>query len=463
MSGKTMLKSIFVGRLFGRFDYHIDFSTEPRKSSGITIITAPNGYGKSTVLRLIDDLVRGSYYRLSRTNFEKLVLQSSSNSGVLVEREIEPTEGVNRGYRLKFTSVAGKSNTATGQPWMLKNLSTESTGIDDEATSARHSFMAIERLAERDLGLRRVSVREWRDPSDGRSYSREDLMQMFDGHPSGGLGRRQNEPPWLSAFRASLSVLYISANRLRVELEANSPRRSRGGEMVEEISSRVLDQIRSFNKTYAETGRRLEQDFPSRVIDALEIDRHVDEREVAQLIDQVRNKEVNYQTLGLLSEGQTGRINSYPKDSSALLVLRTYFQDIDKKLSALQEPANRLKLFVETLNSMLLFKRIVLVPETGFQVVGDDQAVIPLRALSSGEQHLIVLLGQLIFESTDGGVVLLDEPEISFHPEWQEAFPAVLEQIVAINRCMVVMATHSPTLIQDKWSSVVELADQVRS
>ena len=463
MSSKAMLKSIFVGQLFGRFDYHIDFSTEPRKSSGITIITAPNGYGKSTVLRLIDDFVRGSYYRLSRTNFEKVVLQSSDEKGILVERESLSGEGVNRGDRLTFTSVIGRSNTKTGQPWSLKIQSSESTGIDDEAPGARHSFMAIERLAERDFGLRRVSVREWRDPSDGRIYSREDLIQLYEGRLQGALSHRRTEPGWLAEFRSSLSVLYISANRLRVELEAHSPRRPRGGEMVEVISDRVLDQIRSFNKTYAETGRRLEQNFPSRVIDALGTDRQVDEREVSQLIEQVRNKELNYQTLGLLSEGQTARVNRYPKDPSALLVLKTYFQDIDRKLSALQDPANRLKLFVETLNAMLLFKKIVLVPDTGFQVVGDDNMVIPLRSLSSGEQHLMVLLGELIFESADGGAVLLDEPEISFHPEWQEAFPAVLEQIVSINRCMVVMATHSPTLIQDKWSSVVELADQVRS
>ena len=94
-----------------------------------------------------------------------------------------------------------------------------------------------------------------------------------------------------------------------------------------------------------------------------------------------------------------------------------------------------------------------------------DQVVPPsrLNSRASGEQHLIVLLGEIVFESTDGGVVLLDEPEISFHPEWQERFPEVLEKIVVINKAMIIMATHSPTLIQDKWDSVIELADQVNT
>lgn len=461
MSEQHTLKSIFVGQLFGRFDYQIDFASGPRKSSGITIITAPNGYGKSTILRLIDDLVRGSYYRLSRTAFRELVFQSSEDRGVLVEREIKASEIASLTVTLKFTNINGKSLTRLGQPWTIDISPTDSGETDDETGNARPSYMMIERLAERELGLRRVGIREWRDPSDGRSYSRENLMQLFDEHRSGSLRMRRQEPTWLNEFRSSLSVLYISANRLRVDLESQPQRRSRGGEMVEVISDRVLDQIRTFNGTYAETGRRLEQTFPSRVIEALGSRRLVDAPKVEQLVEQVRSKELKYEKLGLLGEGQTARAIKYPEDTSALMVLHTYLQDIDEKLAALEGPANRLTLFIETLNSMLLFKKLILVPDTGFRVVGDDRKAIPLRELSSGEQHLIVLLGELIFESTEYGAVLLDEPEISFHPEWQEAFPGVLAKIVAINRCMIVMATHSPTLIQDNWESVIELADQV--
>ena len=36
-------------KLFGRFDYDIIFNSE-----GLTIITGPNGYGKSTILKSIE-------------------------------------------------------------------------------------------------------------------------------------------------------------------------------------------------------------------------------------------------------------------------------------------------------------------------------------------------------------------------------------------------------------------------
>ena len=178
-------------------------------------------------------------------------------------------------------------------------------------------------------------------------------------------------------------------------------------------------------------------------------------------MEKVRIMEDEYQKLGLLSTGQSVKTHDFPKDISALKVLNIYLEDIYQKISSLEGSVNRLKLFVQTLNSMLIFKKIVLNSNAGFVVIGDDQKNIPLKSLSSGEQHLIVLLGELIFESINIRAVLLDEPEISFHPAWQELFPEVLAKIVSMNACMIVVATHSPTVIGDNWESVIELAEQV--
>ena len=46
-----MIKSIQLHKLFGRFNYNISM-----KSGGVTIITGPNGFGKSTILRIINAL-----------------------------------------------------------------------------------------------------------------------------------------------------------------------------------------------------------------------------------------------------------------------------------------------------------------------------------------------------------------------------------------------------------------------
>lgn len=52
-------------KLFGRFDYEIDLDPP----SGNTIITAPNGYGKSTILRILQNFASGDYYYFIRENY----------------------------------------------------------------------------------------------------------------------------------------------------------------------------------------------------------------------------------------------------------------------------------------------------------------------------------------------------------------------------------------------------------
>lgn len=464
MAHQKRINKVVVGGLFGRFDYTLDFIKNGRHESGITIITAPNGYGKSTLLKLIDDLVGARYAHLSRTIFSKLVVETSDGRSVLVEQKIKSKNEENEQTVLRFTSMRTKGPTKNDSQkvWEINFTPISEPEIDDDFGTHAPAYMHIERMVERELGLRRIGHREWRDPNDGRIYNREQLITLYEDIQAGGGHYRKSEPEWLTNFRAVVTVLYIPANRLRHTDRAGGPRRPRGAEMVEVVCDRVLDQIRRFNAKYSETGRRLEQDFPERVIHAIGSGEKIEQEGILRLINKVRMQESEYQELGLLSEVLTRRVNLAIKDPSALLVLGIYLQDIEQKLESLKSTAERLRIFIETLNSMLLFKKLRITPDIGFQVIGNDEKTIPLRSLSSGEQHLIVLLGEVIFGSVESGLVLLDEPELSFHPEWQERFPEVLSKVVQLNGCTIVMATHSPTLIQDRWDSVIELADQVK-
>ena len=68
-----MLKSIKITKLFGRFDYELSFSNE-----GIMIITGPNGYGKSTILRIINNFCNDGLEKVLAYAFKKLVIVSES-------------------------------------------------------------------------------------------------------------------------------------------------------------------------------------------------------------------------------------------------------------------------------------------------------------------------------------------------------------------------------------------------
>ena len=80
-----------------------------------------------------------------------------------------------------------------------------------------------------------------------------------------------------------------------------------------------------------------------------------------------------------------------------------------------------------------------------------------LNQLSSGEQHEVVLLYELIFNARQNTLVLIDEPELSLHVTWQKEFLTDLIKIISLQNIQVLIATHSPTIINDRWDLVYNL------
>ncbi|UZN01758.1 AAA family ATPase [Cellulomonas sp. S1-8] len=74
------------------------------------------------------------------------------------------------------------------------------------------------------------------------------------------------------------------------------------------------------------------------------------------------------------------------------------------------------------------------------QVNGDE---IPLFALSSGERQLLQMF--LLALGGEESSVIIDEPELSLHVDWQET---LVESMRALNgRCQLIFATHSPEIM----------------
>jgi predicted ATP-binding protein involved in virulence len=433
---------------------------------GLVVITAPNGYGKSTILKLLNDVAHGDYAQVVRVAFSAVHLKTSDSRKLTIERlggEATDADGdrLSTPYSLRFTLFDVGSGSILQGPWESELKLAMDQADEDELVPSRF----LQGIEQEFPYLRRVGPVEWRDMRSGAILTRFEILRMREGRGRNGFGLRDSEPSWLTEHRTRLKILYISANRLRVDGESRSIRRNRSAEMVEVWAERIKEQIRDVIRRYAAEGRQLEQAFPRRIITAIRQrnqDELVTRDNVESLLEEVRKKEVRYQSLGLVGEGQTVEIDKSITDAATLTVLETYLEDIKSKFTALEDVAERLEIFLETLNSMLLFKSLRLSADAGFEILSEEGNPIPPSSLSSGEQHLLILLGELVFGSTGGALILLDEPEISFHPEWQERFPKVLTRIIEINRCGIVMTTHSPTLIQDNWEAVVELADQVR-
>lgn len=75
----------------------------------------------------------------------------------------------------------------------------------------------------------------------------------------------------------------------------------------------------------------------------------------------------------------------------------------------------------------------------------DFSVKLSVKSLSSGELNIVTILYYLIFETTRGSIVLIDEPEISLHVVWQEQLSVLIEKIMESKTgVQVIIATHSP-------------------
>ncbi|WP_267406087.1 MULTISPECIES: ATP-binding protein [unclassified Chryseobacterium] len=67
---------------------------------------------------------------------------------------------------------------------------------------------------------------------------------------------------------------------------------------------------------------------------------------------------------------------------------------------------------------------------------------------SSGQQCIFTTLVGIACNISDNSLILIDEPEISLHPEWQEKYITLLiETFQNYKNCHFIIATHSPQLI----------------
>ena len=118
----------------------------------------------------------------------------------------------------------------------------------------------------------------------------------------------------------------------------------------------------------------------------------------------------------------------------------------------------KLELFSNILNERrFTFKSIHINRDKGFYFKTAKGKELKLSQLSSGEQHEVILLYELIFKTRAGILVLIDEPEISLHITWQKEFLDDLLKIIKMQNFQVLIATHSPSIINGRWDLVYNL------
>ncbi|MEG5910517.1 AAA family ATPase [Enterobacter mori] len=84
---------------------------------------------------------------------------------------------------------------------------------------------------------------------------------------------------------------------------------------------------------------------------------------------------------------------------------------------------------------------------------------IKIENLSSGERQLLYILSRVANTKDKQAFLLMDEPEISLHLNWQEK---LIRSIKKLNRnCQIIIVTHSPAIVMDGYMDAYVDMDEI--
>lgn len=434
--GETMLKRIIIKGLFGQFDEY-DISL---KDEGITILTGPNGYGKTTILKIINAIADQNFRYLFFLPFREITL--ITNDDTLTFR-LEKTDDKKFNIYENDIEVLSLDDVAAGAALIEFN---KVSGFDKVSKSLEDDIKEQMKRPGMTQGKVIFSLQNIINEAFKKIiihfYKYKDPEKIF---------------PELS------EVYFIREQRLIREmflppeesLEMYHIQNDIAEDFTRTIEEYALDlkkNITSVIEESDEKSRELNSTFPGRLMKQKE--RIIKEKFVEQY-EKLKNIQSKLHTYGLPDILGKDLPEFKEEDAKALTV---YLNDTEQKMSIFDELVQKLDIFTDILNNRrLAFKKIRISKDNGFEFIAKNGEILSLSGLSSGEQHEVVMLYNLLFKVKPGTLVLIDEPEISLHVAWLKEFLNDILKIVELQKIHVMIATHSPQVINDRWDLTIDL------
>ena len=316
--------------------------------------------------------------------------------------------------------------------------------------------------------LHQVDSNLWRYLPTEEHLSLGEVLDRFEDVLSPRVKLRE-EPQWLDNLKNDVRVRLIESQRLLNVIPNFSKIYTGTASMLDTVSAysnEIAQTMRDKFTEYGAISQSLDRTFPNRLVQRQSSPNLTEEqlRDRLDLLEVTRSRLIE---VGLLDKAENSdfSIQSLAIDESTKNILSVYVEDVERKLSVFNEVATKIDLLRKIINSKFAYsyKEMNFSKDKGFifktlyhSYVSDSDTLSPTD-LSSGEQHELVLLYELLFKVDAKSLVLIDEPELSLHVGWQVQFLKDLQDIVKLADLDILMATHSPDIIQDRWDLTVEL------
>jgi predicted ATP-binding protein involved in virulence len=418
------IQQISVTGLFGIFDHVIPLNMNEH----ITIIHGPNGFGKTAMLRLLNGFFNSRYSVFRKIPFSHFQILLNDCGIIDIVKNTQELHQTKKEY-ITFSFIQANSE---GLCFELTRPNTpEEIGFPLEA------FNVIP-------NLHRLDIDSWLYALTNERLSFNEVLDRFEEILPLGI-RLKDEPEWLEKIKSSVHIRFIESQRL-LNVYTNFGRVYPGlssvlptVSTVSAYSNELAQIMRGKFTEYGAISQSLDRTFPNRLVQR-QSEPNLTEDQLRERLDQLEVTRSRLIEIGLLDKTENSDFPVQPPamDDSTKNILSVYVEDVKKKLSVFDDVANKIELLRNIINNKFAYsyKEMNFSKEKGFifktlyhSSTSDSDSLSPTD-LSSGEQHELVLLYELLFKVEPKSLVLIDEPELSLHVGWQVKFLEDLEDIV---------------------------------
>ncbi len=411
----TKIEKVRVTKLFGYLDYEIDFNKTT------SIILAPNGFGKTTIFNFINFLLNPTLEGYEKTikgvPFGSFEIELNDNRVIIFSSEDNEDT-----YLFRTSDVEDSK--------IVRIVSSEESEYIDDSRER----VGQDGIRDMNEMLKRAGI----------------ISDVFFIKTSRAF---EDSPSKISSLAPFKTEIIRTVRTSDVEEKLNP---------MASCNQDLVSLMVACKKAYQKMTEDVKNELPGKFI---ELDGPIiSPAETKALWTKYKNRLNELSEYGLIDAGNVSDFvnklsESEYKDTTNGKgpFLSLYVTEYMKTLAPFDELYTKMKIFRDIINERNFgTKKHIEYSYSGIEYYNGDQK-IRLESLSSGERNDFIMFFDMIFRTSESSVVLIDEPEISLHINWQEKYIDNVEKALAGKDCQVIISTHSPDIISTHDDYIVEL------
>ncbi|MEB3340215.1 AAA family ATPase [Okeania sp.] len=448
--------SVYINHLeakgiYGIFDINLDFH------QGVNILFAKNGKGKTTLLHIIANLLNEDYEKFAFIDFDYINMTMSNESQIELKNNINDEEIILFLDGVEATKIPVKEiikNRYIRNQLFRPIIERVSQEVPEPVQKIiGYNFISelkkanltinIETSESSDQKLKAAYFPAFRSMIEAWASTEEKSGKLRDASDE---EKQRQKTNFARQIFGNFVPLINYPSLLEIEQVLNQ-KISQAFYEVKQAEQKYLGGILSqiFNTLSKNSNTILEENSNT----------------ILEEIKQLSNDLKLQMPEDLRTAVESFQANEKSKDAAVRILItyrealqkisneqKTYFQNIEKYLAAVNS-------FLDSKEIEIIFKNL---PTLGINFQNGMPPIPGIsKALSSGERQILTMI-YAASQMSEQEIVLIDEPEISLHVDWQRKLLEKISQ--QLGEKQIIACTHSPVVGADYEDEIIILEPQ---